>query len=120
MKRIAVSAALLATVAACAAPTELMLSNPQDRRIDDRAGLTDSITAARCARNMLNASPATQAADITTRSSRFGADLTVDVDATLLNVGVGVGNDSMPVSYRCLYSGASLVKAAWTRGLRGG
>ncbi|WP_131542725.1 hypothetical protein [Paraburkholderia hospita] len=118
MNKSIVPATLLSVLfVGCANPTRHTLSNPQQRHLDDKTALTDSGTARKCAENMLNASPASQAADVATRVARTGNGLIVDVDANLLDV--GMFHESLPVGYRCTYEGDRLVRSTWTRGLKG-
>lgn len=109
--------ALALTGCATGTPTTLTLKDPQHRYLDNEVAMTDAGTARRCAENMLNASPAVAATDVSTKVSGSGKNIVVDVYATLLNV--GFFSQSLPVSYRCTYING-MMSTTWTGGLKGG
>lgn len=120
MKLIAISAvAVVVALSGCATqiPTTLTLKDPHHRHINDEVAATDEATARRCVENMLNASPAVSATDISTKVIGTGRNVIVDVDATLLDV--GFFGRSLPVSFRC--TGVNgMMSTTWTGGLKGG
>ncbi|GAB2952743.1 hypothetical protein [Hafnia psychrotolerans] len=111
---------LLVMILACAGcatnvPTTLTLSDPGHRSINNKTALTDIGTASLCAKNMLNASPADAAQDIAVKMSGSGDNITVDVNATLLDF--GYWHSQLPISYRCIYSDGVLKSGSFTKGL---
>lgn len=96
-------------------PTEMTLRDPYHRRINQEAGSTLEATVKRCAENMLNASPVDRAAEISPRVISPHNPMIIEVDALLLDF--GVFRVQRPVTYRCEYSGKSMTKGFWTRGL---
>lgn len=106
-------------LSACATPIPktLKLKDPHHRHINDEVAATDEGTARRCVENMLNASPAVSATDISTNVIGTGRNIIVDVNATLLDV--GFFGRSLPVSFRC--TGVNgMMSTTWTGGLKGG
>jgi hypothetical protein len=117
------STALLAGAVICAAgcatgvPSTLTVPDPQHRYQNIDVAMTDAGTVRRCADNMLNASPANLATNVTTRAAGTGSNIVVDVGAILNNV--GMFNESVPVTYRCTYRNGIMVHGTWTSGLKG-
>jgi len=108
-------ASLCALSAACSTPSHIRVSDSSRRVLDSKVGWTDQSTVSKCVSNMINASPAAEAVDVSARHSGTGKTIVVDVDATLINLGpLGV---SKAVSYRCDYKAGVMVKGSWTRGL---
>ncbi len=79
--------------------------------------MTDAGTARRCADNMINASPANEATNVTTRVTGTGRNIVVDVGAKLAMQ--GIFPTMLPVTYRCTYSNGIMVHGTWTSGLNG-
>lgn len=112
-------AALTIALAGCATgtPSTLTVRDPQNRHIDNKIAMTDEGTARRCADNMINASPANEAINVTTRTVGTGDNIVVDVGATLLMQGTFA--QTLPVTYRCTYSNGLMTLGTWTSGLKG-
>lgn len=112
-------AALTIAFAGCAmsTPSTLTVDDPLHRHLDDKVAMTDSGTARRCADNMLNASPADEATNVTTRIIGSGPNVVVDVGAVLTMRGVFA--QPLPVSFRCTYVNGNMTHATWTSGLKG-
>lgn len=92
---------------AVSAPSVLTLSVPQNRHQKIDVAMNDAGTARRCADNMLNASPATFATNVTTHITGTGPNVIVDVRAELH--GVGLFNQSVAVTFRCTYTNGNVV-----------
>lgn len=113
-------AILLMVCAGCAVitPSTLTVRDSQDRHQNIDVAMTDAGTARRCADNMLNSSPANVATNVTTHITGTGPNIIVDVGAELQ--GVGLFNQSVPVTFRCTYTNGIMTHGTWTSGLRGG
>jgi hypothetical protein len=99
-------------------PSTLTVPDPQIRHQNIDVAMTDAGTARRCAENMLNASPANVATNVTTRITGTGSNVIVDVGAELQDV--GMFNETVPVTFRCTYTNGIMSHGTWTSGLRGG
>lgn len=115
MKRM-LTVALIGLLTGCATPTEVRVSDKAHRPLEPKVGWTDQSTVNKCVSNMISAAPADEAVDIQARHIGSGKTITVDVDATLLNVGRLA--TSMAVGYRCEYQNGLMAKGYWTHGLK--
>lgn len=111
---------LIMLCAGCAmsTPSTLTVRDPQNRRQNTDVAMTDAGTARRCADNMLNASPVNVATNVTTHVTGTGPNVVVDVGGVLQ--GVGMFNQSLPVTFRCTYTNGVMTHGTWTSGLKGG
>jgi len=99
-------------------PTEIVLKDSNNRRVEDVAGRTPQDTATICAYNMANASPARFGIrDIRYRIIGVDNPLVVEVDGVLTDV--GGQPSSLEVTWRCEISGGRFIQQKWVRGLKG-
>lgn len=112
-----VTTAIVITCAGCTVhvPSTLTLKDSVHRSINNEVARTDAGTALRCAENMLNSSPADSAESIAYTMNGTGDNATVNVDATLINV--GLWKSPLPVSYRCVYVNGIMTNGKFTKGL---
>lgn len=96
-------------------PSTLTVKDSVHRNLNHKVAWTDTGTSLRCAENMLNASPADSAESITYTMKGTGENATVNVDATLIDV--GFWKSPLPVSYRCEYVNGWMVNGKFTKGL---
>jgi len=111
------TATIVIACAGCTAhvPSTLTVKDSAHRNINNKVAWTDTGTALRCAENMLNSSPANSAESIAYTMNGTGDNATVNVDATLINV--GFWKSPVPVSYRCVYVNGMMKNGNFTKGL---
>lgn len=124
MPRLTWSAALLFASFAFAAhaegyPTELKLDHPDQRRLVSKPGKSLEAMQKACPVSLLNASPATEARNISEHILRLEDEVVIEVDADLQNVAVGNEHKTLPVTYRCEYRDGLMTLGIWTRGMVG-
>lgn len=114
---------LLLTLAAAAHaegyPSELKLDRPENRVIASKPGKDMAAMEQACPLSMLNASPATEARNISERTLRTQDGVIIETDAELLNVSVGTTKKNVAATYRCEYRDGLLTLGIWTRGFVG-
>ena len=72
-----------------------------------------------CPQSMLNASPASEARNISERILRTQDGVIIETDAELLNVSVGTTKRNVMATYRCEFRDGLLTLGIWTRGFVG-
>ncbi|MRW82907.1 hypothetical protein GJ698_02230 [Pseudoduganella sp. FT26W] len=105
-------------VSGCATkiPKEMVLKDPLNRVIESNVGSNVDKIRLACAKNMLAASPANHATDISTRVVSQGEITTIDVDA-VLHIS-GSFSPPLPVTFNCSYKNGNIYQTHWTRGLK--
>lgn len=118
-----ISIMLLATFASAAHaegyPSELKLEHPESRVIASKPGMELEAMEQACPLSMLNASPVTEARNISERILRTQDGVIIETDAELLNVPVGTTKRNVAATYRCEYRDGLLTLGIWTRGFVG-
>lgn len=99
-------------------PQEMKLADPLHRTIENHPGKNIDIIRLTCAKNMLNASPVSEATDIDVRELLPQGDaVIIEVKAVLKDF--GIFRTDLPVTYRCEYRDGFFVHSTWVSGLKG-
>jgi len=107
--------ALISVSCADTIPREMTLTDPNNRYIEVETDNDLQSMQRVCAENMLNASPASKAINITPRVVSDLEEKVIEVDAVL--VGIGYFNQDLPVIYLCKFKNEKMTFSTWVRGL---
>ena len=105
---------LISVSCADTTPREMSLADPNNRELltetDDNLQSMQRV----CAENMLNASPASEAINISPRVMSNLEEKVIEVDALLVDI--GYFKEDLPVTYLCKFKNGTMTYATWVRG----